>query len=170
MMSAWREQMAATIAILSLTLLLPLTAFLVSVWLLGWQLQSVQSGSMAPTYPVGSLVVVGPLNASQVEVGMPIVFEDPQLPGRLVTHRVIGQLAGDPISFVTQGDANTVRDPFAVPARQVRGHVLWHVSHLGNLMDFLQWPRSFLILVVVPAALLVASNFKRRKDVAMDTA
>lgn len=158
MRTVWQGRLAAAFAILSLTLLLPLAAFLVSVWLLGWQLQSVQSGSMGPTYPVGSLLVIAPLDASQVELGMPIVFEDPDLPGRLVTHRVVGRVPGDANAFLTQGDANAVPDPFPVPARLVRGHVMWHVSHLGNAMDLLVWPRSFLLLIVLPASLLVASE------------
>jgi signal peptidase len=150
------------LAIVSLTVLLPLTAFLVSAWLLGWQLQSVQSGSMAPTYPVGSLLVIEPLDASQVELGMPIVFVDPDLPGRLVTHRVIGEVPGDAVAFLTQGDANAVPDPYPVPARLIRGHVLWHVAHVGNFIEFLEWPRSFLLLVVLPASLLAASEVMGR--------
>jgi signal peptidase len=134
---------------------------------MGWQLQSVQSGSMTPTYPVGSLLVVAPMDASRVEVGMPIVFEDPEIPRRLVTHRVIGQVPGA-VAFITQGDANATRDAFPVPARNVRGHVMWHVTGLGTLMDFLQWPRSFVLLVLLPLGLMLLgearSRFRRGSD------
>ena len=41
-----------------------------------------------------------------------------------------------------------------VGPEQVRGRVLWSVTHLGNVMDWLQWPRS-LVLVIVPAVLLL---------------
>jgi len=157
-----RGRLSAALAILSLVVMLPLAAFLVSVWLLGWQLQSVQSGSMAPTYPVGSLLVIAPMNASEVEVGMPIVFEDPEIAGRLVTHRVIERAPGTALAFVTQGDANASRDPFPVPARNVRGQVLWHVTGLGSVMDYLQWPRSFLLLVVLPVGLLLLSELRSR--------
>ncbi len=158
---------SAILAILSLTLLLPLTVFIVSVWLLGWQLQSVQSGSMQPTYPVGSLLVVETIDASRVEPGMPIVFEDPELPGRLVAHRVVAEVPGDQRAFTTQGDANANRDAFPVPARLVRGHVMWHVTGLGEVLDWLQWPRSFVLLVLVPGVLLavgeVRSLVRRRR-------
>jgi signal peptidase len=161
MVNVWRGRLAAALAVLTLVVMLPLAAFLVSVWLLGWQLQSVQSGSMAPTYPVGSLLVIAPMDASQVEVGMPIVFEDPEIRGRLVTHRVVEQVP-DAASYFTQGDANASRDPFPVPARNVRGHVLWHVNGLGTVMDFLQWPRSFVLLVVLPLTLMLAGEARSR--------
>jgi signal peptidase len=158
-----RGWLEATLGVVSIALLLPLTVFLVAAWLLGWQLQSVQSGSMAPTYPVGSLLVIGQTDAGDVEPGMAIVFEDPREPGRLVTHRVIRVAPGETLQFVTQGDANAAADPASVPARLVRGRVLWQVAHLGSLLDWLQWPRSFVLLVVAPGLLLVALEWRTRR-------
>jgi signal peptidase len=164
--------LSAAATILSIAVLLPLATFLVATWLLGWQLQSVLSGSMAPTYPVGSLLVIAPVDPSDVEPGMPIVFQDPGGRDRLVTHRVVGIAPGETLQFWTQGDANASRDPYPVPARMVRGRVLWHVSYLGNLLLYLQWPWSFLLLVVVPATLLVAGEIggrlRRRTPVAVE--
>ena len=168
MTNIWQGRLTAALAVISLVVLLPVAAFLVCVWLLGWQLQSVQSGSMAPTYPVGSLLVTAHLDASRVEVGMPVVFEDPGELGRLVTHRVVDVVPGTAVAFATQGDANATRDPFPVPARNIRGQVLWHVNGLGTLMDYLQWPRSVFFLVILPLALMLAgearSRFHRSRD------
>src|SRR4051794_29537335 len=50
----------------------PLTVFLVSCWLGGYRLQPVLTGSMAPTYPPGSLVVVAPVDPGDVTIGTPI--------------------------------------------------------------------------------------------------
>ena len=159
----WRGWQAAALAAVLATLV-PLAAFLVSVWLLGWQLQHVESGSMSPTYPVGSLLVTAQVDPTDVNVGMPIVFEDPNEPGRLVTHRVVGVAPGAELSFLTRGDANATNDPAPVPARLVRGRVLWHVTVLGAVFDWLQWPRSFLLLVVVPGALLLYGEWRRRSQ------
>jgi signal peptidase len=158
----WRGWVAPALAAGSLALLLPLTTFLVATWLLGWQLQAVLSGSMSPTYPVGSLLVVGQIDASQVEAGMALVFEDPFEPGRIVTHRVIGPVADDRSAFRTRGDANAAPDPAAVPARLVRGRVLWSVSSLGTVLDWLKWPNGFLLLVAVPGLILVATELRPR--------
>ena len=148
----------------SVALLLPLAAFLVVTWLLGWQLQSVLSGSMSPTYPVGSLLVVEQIDASQVRAGMALVFEDPLEPGRVVTHRVIGPVPDDASAFRTRGDANPAADPAAVPARLVRGRVLWSVSGLGAVIDWLRWPNGFLLFVGLPALVLVATELRLRRS------
>jgi signal peptidase len=158
----WRGWQTAILAAVIVTLV-PLTAFLVSVWLLGWQLQHVESGSMSPTYPVGSLLVTGQIDPTEIEVGMPIVFEDPRESGRLVTHRVVGAAPGAELAFLTRGDANATNDPAPVPARLVRGRVLWHVTVLGTVLDWLQWPRSFLLLVVLPGALLLLGEWRHRR-------
>jgi signal peptidase len=113
---------------------------------------------MAPTYPVGSLAVVGPVDPSDVRPGMAITFDDPAAPGRLVTHRVVGLAAGDAPAFRTRGDANWSDDPFPVPARLVRGRVLWHVPLLGHAVDALRWPTGFALLVVLPGLALAAGE------------
>ncbi|HEY4226949.1 MAG TPA: signal peptidase I [Candidatus Limnocylindrales bacterium] len=148
---------------LVVALLLPLATFLVAAWLLGWQLQSVQTGSMSPTYPVGSLLVVGQIDAAAVQPGMAITFEDPTQPGRFVTHRVEARAPGEALAFVTHGDANATADAIPVPARLVRGRVLWSVAGLGTVMDWLQWPRSFLVLVAVPGGLLIWLEWRARR-------
>jgi signal peptidase len=158
----WRGWRVAALAAVFVTLV-PLATFLVSVWLLGWQLQHVESGSMSPTYPVGSLLVTAQVDPTEVEVGMPIVFEDPREPGRLVTHRVVGIAPGAELQFLTRGDANVTNDPAPIPARLVRGRVLWHVTLLGAALDWLQFPRSFVLLVLVPGLALLWLEWRHRR-------
>jgi signal peptidase len=150
------------LAVLVIAVVLPFTLFAVGTWLAGYRLQPVLSGSMAPTYPVGSLLVVSPIDASQVEPGMAVTFDDPADNGRIVTHRVISRAPGDTLAFVTRGDANATDDPFPVPARSVHGRVLWSVPGLGTVVDALAWPRGFLVLVVIPGLLLVALELRGR--------
>ena len=149
--------------VLVLAVLVPLVAFLVSVWLRGWQLQAVESGSMEPTYPVGSLLVVEPIDASQVEPGMVVVFVDPTDPDRIVTHRVVGRAPGESLQFWTQGDANATRDPHPVPARLIRGRVRSQVNGIGSLVGWLRWPRSFLLLIVLPGLWLLVTEIAARR-------
>jgi signal peptidase I len=152
----------AILGVVVVAVLAPLAIFLTCCWLLGWQLMSVLTGSMAPTYPVGSLLVIGQIDAADVEAGMAIVFDDPGEPGRLVAHRVVATTAGTAVAFTTQGDANPSPDPNPVTARLVRGRVLWSVSQLGTAMEWLQWPRSFLVLVVFPLGLLAYLELRGR--------
>jgi signal peptidase len=158
-----RGWLPAALAAAVVSLLLPLTIFLVGTWLLGWQLQTVLSGSMAPTYPIGSLLVVQQIDASDVRAGMAISFEDPLTPGRIVTHRVVAPVPEDASAFRTRGDANASIDPAPVPARLVRGRVLWAVTGLGVVLDWLRWPNGFLLLVAVPALVLVVTEVRQRR-------
>jgi signal peptidase len=158
-----RGWLGAALGVVTLVLLIPLTIFLVASWLLGWQLVSVQTGSMSPTFGVGSLVVLGPVDPADVHVGMAIAFIDPADATRLVTHRVVGIAPGSELGFITRGDANATADPNPVPARLIRGRALWHITYLGTVMDWLQWPRSFVLLVVVPSLLLVLSELRSRR-------
>ena len=161
--SGLRGWLSATLGVTAVAVLLPLATFLTAAWLLGWQLQAVQSGSMAPTYPRGSLLVISAVDPADVEAGMALVFEDPRSPGRLVTHRVVTVAPGDELAFITRGDANRSADVAPVPAHLVRGRVLWQVTHLGTILDWLQWPRSFVLLVLVPGVLLAISELRERR-------
>jgi signal peptidase I len=74
-----------------LVILAPVAVAGVVLWLLGWRMQPVQSDSMEPLYPWGSLVFVSPIDAAEVRPGMVIVFLDPVDRSRMVAHRVISQ-------------------------------------------------------------------------------
>src|SRR4051812_23531240 len=71
------------------------------------QLLTVVSGSMQPTLPLGSLVVVLPRDADAVRVGDVITFSPPGDDTRRVTHRIVDlQGSGDQLRVHTRGDAN----------------------------------------------------------------
>src|ERR671938_1127981 len=53
------------------------------------QLLTVVSGSMQPTLPLGSLVVVVPRDAADVRIGDVITFNPPGDDTRTVTHRIV---------------------------------------------------------------------------------
>jgi signal peptidase len=145
------------------SLLLPVATFLVASLLLGWRLQVVESGSMEPIYPVGSLVVVRSIDPSDVRPGMALAFV-PDDGRSLVTHRVIEVVTtGGGVGFRTQGDANRQPDPEPVPARAVRGQAAWAVPQLGRLVKWLAWPRGFVLLVVVPAVIFAISELPQAR-------
>lgn len=121
----------------------------------------VRTGSMEPTYPVGSMTVVEPIDASEVLPGMALSFIDPSGPGQVVTHRVVRVIRQDTgLFFETQGDANATPDPELVPARNVRGKVRWHVPHLGSGAWALRGARAPLALVVAPGVVLALGEWR----------
>ena len=155
MTGRWRWLPVAGVTV---SLLLPVATFLVVALVVGWRLQVVESGSMEPVYPVGALVIVRPVDPSDVRVGMPLAFEPDD--GRpLVTHRVIEVLErSSGLMFRTQGDANARPDPDAVPARAVRGQGAWAIPQLGRVVQWLAWPRGFLLLVLAPGVMLAVTE------------
>ena len=153
-----RRSLALPAGVLAVAVLLPVATFAVAALLLGWKLQPVRSASMEPTYAVGSLLVVEPVDASQVRPGMAVTYADPVGGDRLVTHRVVQRAPGERVAFLTQGDANTFLDPLPVPAREIRGRVRSHVPAMGTVLHALRWPRNALVLVGLPALVLVLSE------------
>lgn len=153
------------LGVATLVVLVPLAAFVVLSWLAGWRLQHVRTGSMEPTHPVGALVVSTPIDASEVEVGMPVTFRDPADEGRVVTHRVVRverDEAGE-LGFVTQGDANVDPDAEVVPAANVQSRVRWSVPHLGAVLEQATGPWGVVLLAVVPVVLFVWGEVRERR-------
>lgn len=152
-----------TLAVLGTVVMLPLALTFLGVWLAGWHLGVVRTGSMEPALPTGSMIVASPITADEVEAGMIVEFVDPDDGDRIITHRVV-EVQRDPggsVQLVTKGDANREQDTAPVPAENVRAEVRWHITNLGSLMWALRWPRS-LAFVLVPLVLVVGSALASR--------
>jgi len=158
-----RRGLIAPVAALAVALLLPVAILLGTAFLFGWRFQPVETGSMTPGYPVGSLAVVQPVDVGEIEPGMVIVFTDPQDSARLIAHRVMKQLSGEPPAFQTKGDANAAPDPFPVAVSAVRGRVTWAVAGLGSVVTAVRGVPAVLLLVVLPLAILGVTEVRDRR-------
>jgi signal peptidase len=149
----------------AVSVMVPICAVVVAAWVWGWQLRPLESGSMEPAFRTGSLMVVTPVAIREISEGSVIVFEDPQIDGRLVSHRVVTVERGTEggVMFRTKGDANLKADPEPVPAANVRGEVRWAVPGLGRAANLLQWPANLAVFVGIPAALLVLTELRARR-------
>ena len=153
-----RWGLVVPVGALGLVLLAPLAALCATTWVLGWRLQVVSTPSMAPLYPVGTLVAVEPIDASAVEAGMVIVFRDPLRADRLVAHRAVARIPGEQPLWQTKGDANRDADPWHVAASDVRGRVRWGVPGLGWVVSTFHGWAGAAILVGGPLALLAVAE------------
>ncbi len=132
--------MCATLvkALLAAALMAAVIALLLLVGgpkVLPYRVDVVASGSMAPTFPKGSIVVLGPISADAVAVGDVITFYPPDHTS-LVTHRVVQIKDGtDGRVFITQGDANPLPDPWELPATGNGWHCVLHLPYLGYLLS-----------------------------------
>jgi signal peptidase len=139
---------------------------LAATWAIGWQVDIVRSGSMAPTVPRGSVAVIAPISPRAVQPGDVIRFRS-RAPGddRLVLHRVVRTEAapGGLTAFWTQGDANATPDPRPVYDQQLQGRMVFHVPRLGAVFYALRSPVGLALLVGAPLAISIASEVLGRR-------
>lgn len=109
---------------------------------------TVLSGSMEPAYPAGTLVVVRPVEASEVRVGDVVTFQLRSGEPAVATHRVVGVgwTADGERLLTTRGDDNPVVDAEPVRAVQLRGEVWYSVPWVGRL-NLLLTPDQHRLLV-----------------------
>jgi signal peptidase I len=118
---------------------------------------------MEPALPRGSLAVVQPAEPSRIVPGVTIVFADRFDPTRLIAHRVVRALPGDPPRWETKGDANRTVDAAPVPIGEVRGIVGWAVPGLGFVVTTLRGAPAVILLVGLPLALLAVTEISDRR-------
>jgi signal peptidase len=118
---------------------------------------TVLTGSMAPTYPPGTLVVDKPVSPSEIHLGDAVTFQIASGKPDVVTHRVVGirlDATGSP-EFLTKGDANQVNDPDWRPAGAVRGRVWYAAPELGRVNTLITGHQRQLAVYGVAAGLVL---------------
>lgn len=148
---------ARAVAALPATLLVALLLTLALPVAFGCRSLVVMSGSMEPTVPTGSVVVVKSIPGAAIAVGDVISFHPPEDTARIVTHRVLAVTEQDgKVAVETRGDANTGSEKWSIDPAGTVGRVVFHIPYLGYLLAPLRGPGPRLALVVVPAVLLAA--------------
>ena len=130
---------------------------LVGVRLVGLKPFVVLSGSMEPTYHVGSLIYVKPVDYQELQAGDPITYMISE--ETVVTHRIVEVLPDetdpDAMWYVTQGDANTTPDSSAVHYKNVIGKAVFSIPYLGYVSDYVQHPPGTYVAIAVAAFLIL---------------
>lgn len=115
---------------------------------------TMQSGSMEPVYPVGSMIYVKKVNEDALEEGMAVTFCLPD-EETLVTHRIVDIDAQEGFIY-TKGDANELQDGAATPFSRIIGCPFFCIHGLGYLAEYLSSPigKAGIMLLVVMVCLL----------------
>ena len=93
---------------------------------------TILTGSMQPTYPPGTLIIVKPIDTADIRIGDPITYQIESGKPDVVTHRVIAIATTDgETTFTTKGDNNSAADAKPVQPLQVRGTVWYAVPYIG---------------------------------------
>lgn len=135
-------------------------ALICAPMIFGLKPEVVTTGSMAPTYNVGTIIYYKKVDSSEIQTGDAISYRLNN--GEMVTHRVIEIENGN---YVTKGDANNVKDAAPVSFSSVEGKVV------GPVIPILGYGAAFvnnhIFVVFVMVGILLAefllSNIKRDK-------
>ncbi len=133
----------------------------------GYTLFRITTGSMEPTYPVDTLILVKKTDPPRIQTGDVISFysSDPALDGAVNTHRVTGvRTDGTHWSYKTKGDANNVEDAYGTSETALIGKVTGSSLLLGKLARLIVNPLLFIPVILIPlAAMLVGNTIKTVK-------
>ena len=134
-----------------------LALLLVGARFIGLNVYTVLSGSMEPTYHVGSLIYVKDVDTDELKAGDVITYmldED-----TIVTHRIAVVIPDetDPsiIRFQTKGDANDSVDGSLVHYKNVIGTPVFSIPKLGYLANYIQKPPGRYIAISAGAIILL---------------
>lgn len=146
-----------TLSSVLMILFVVLAMMLVGVRIFGLQVYTVLSGSMEPTYHVGSVIYVKNLDPADLCVGDPLTFGFG--PDATATHRIVGifpdEQNPDALCFQTKGDANNSVDESLVSHDEVIGKPIFTVPYLGYLASFIQTKAGKCICIAAAILVLV---------------
>lgn len=113
---------------------------------------AVLSGSMEPTYHVGSLIYVKDADPEEVQVGEPITFKISD--DTMVTHRVVA-IDQEAQTFQTKGDANDNVDGGAVAYENLVGKPVFTIPYMGYLAVYANTTTGMIITVTIILVILI---------------
>lgn len=131
-------------------------AFLIAgIRIFGYIPFTILSGSMEPTYHVGSMIYVKKADANSLKVGDPVTFylDD----GKTVaTHRII-EIDKENKTLRTQGDANETPDGAPVKFESVIGMPKFSIPNLGYFSAFVTGvPGKYIAVAVLLVVVLLS--------------
>ena len=130
--------------------------------LVGHQSFVVLSGSMEPAISTGDIVVVEKIPPADARVGDVVSFQSPDVPGKIITHRVVDVRAvGEELRFVTKGDANNATERWSIVRTGTIGRAQYLVPKLGYVTNRVGSTYGRLAFIVVPALLLALVELRR---------
>ena len=114
----------------------------------------VGGGSMEPTIPLGSVVLVTPLHADELVVGDVVSLQAGE-ERAVFTHRILRLVEREGgLWLETKGDANAEPDPSLVPATDIIGRVSVSIPLLGFVVIMLSTMQGVAFLIALGVMVL----------------
>lgn len=146
-------------------ILVTIAILLVAAYICGVRAYTVLSGSMEPTYHVGSLLFVKKADPMSIQAGDPITFLLAEK--TVVTHRVVDVIRDDgnlAVRYRTKGDANNIEDSVLVHSNNLLGKPVFSIPLLGYVANAVQTPPGMYIAIAVEALLLLIAFWPVEKE------
>jgi signal peptidase len=123
----------------------------------GWHIDTVLSGSMEPAVSVGSMVILGPVSANDIQTGDIIAYFNGNVE---VCHRVTAVEQGSPVRFYTKGDANRSPDGTPVTPDKITGRLVVTIPLAGYFIYFVKTPLGLFLTILLPLLFLIGMELK----------
>ncbi len=157
-----RRHLTALLCFAAIGALAVAIAGVVLPYALGGRSYTVMSGSMEPRVHTGDVVAEERIAPRRMHSGDIVTFQDPDVPGRMITHRVRSTREHDGlVSVVTKGDANNAVERWTIPVTGQLGRVRYRVAHVGYALAYVRTAPGRLLAVVLPALLLGIIELRR---------
>ncbi len=133
-------------------------AFLIALvfsFAFGYKFLNILTGSMTPTMPVNTVVIIKEIPMEDIEVGDVVTFK---MGDSNVTHRVVKIDKTNPRNIVlqTQGDAaqnQGTRE--TVTKENYVGTVIYYIPNLGELLEIVKNNMAIIVVCVVLALFII---------------
>lgn len=142
---------------------------LVGIRIMGIKPYAVLSGSMAPEYPVGSLLYVKKVDPTKLKTGDDITFLLDS--DTTATHRIVAVVPDkdDPsvLRFKTKGIANEYEDGSLVHYKNIIGKPVFSIPYLGYFSVYIQNPPGIYFVIAAVVILLIIGfwpNFRKKQS------
>ena len=149
-----------------------LVVMLAAVRIVGLTPYTVLSGSMEPTYLVGSIIYVKDIDPQELKEKDPVTYTLDG--GTVVTHRIIEVIeedSEDELSFRTKGDANEIVDGGLLAASSVIGKPVFSIPFLGYVASVIQTPQGIvgtaglcIMLMLINVIVDILGTLKKAED------
>jgi signal peptidase I len=147
----WCGQVLSWVVILGFTAIIAISVLIPRIG--GATPYVILTGSMEPTMPPGTLVVVRPVAPEKLGVGTVITYQLKSGDPTVVTHRItrVSVTLTGSYRFQTQGDANDAPDEKLVRPIQVKGERWYYVPYVGYITNLVTGSQrhAFTIVVVI---------------------
>ncbi len=119
----------------------------------GYDILAVLSGSMEPTYHVGSVVYIDKnVDANQIEAGDAIAFYKEQ--NVVATHRAI-EVDKEKEQFITKGDANDSKDINPIPFSSLIGKAVFTIPLIGYVSIYIKTKIGIITACIVLSVVIL---------------